>query len=146
MHRRAQRSTTARSTSVTPAEQPVIAGDTIAAISTPAGEGAIALVRIAGAGSIDIANQIFRGQEKPAHFSSHVQHFGEVVDETDRVVDEVMMSIHRAPASYTGEDVGEISCHGGMLVTARVLDCCLRAGARVRVNVPSAPFSMARWI
>jgi tRNA modification GTPase len=115
---------------MTRAEQPVTAGETIAAISTPAGEGAIALVRIAGVGSIEVADQIFRGKEKPSQFESHVQHFGEVVDETDRVLDEVMMSIHRAPASYTGEDVVEISCHGGMLVTARVLECCLRAGAR----------------
>jgi tRNA modification GTPase len=130
MHRRAKGSSTARSTSVTRAQRPATVGYTIAAISTPAGEGAIALVRIAGAGSIDIASQIFRGKEKPAQFQSHVQHFGEVVDETDRVVDEVMMSIHRAPASYTGEDLVEISCHGGTLVTARVLECCLRAGAR----------------
>ena len=130
MHRRAEKNSSARSTSVKRVDGPAIVGDPIAAISTPAGEGAIALVRIAGARSIDIANQIFRGKEKPAQFSSHVQHFGEVVDETDRVVDEVMMSIHRAPASYTGEDLVEISCHGGMLVTARVLECCLRAGAR----------------
>ena len=130
MHRSAERNSSARSISVTRGDQPVIAGDTIAAISTPAGEGAIALVRIAGGGAVDIADRIFRGKEKPSQFASHVQHFGEVVDQTDRVVDEVMMSIHRAPASYTGEDVVEISCHGGMLVTARVLECCLHAGAR----------------
>src|SRR5207253_1640606 len=63
-------------------------------------------------------------------FASHVQHFGEIVDETERLIDQVMMSIHRAPASYTGEDLAEISCHGGMLVSARVLEACLRAGAR----------------
>src|SRR3984893_9773261 len=134
MHRSAERNSSATSTSVTRDDQAVVAGDTIAAISTPAGEGAIAFVRIAGSGTVEIANRIFRGKEKPFEFSSHVQHFGEVVDQTDRVVDEVMMSIHRAPASYTGEDGVEISCHGGMLVTARVLECCLRAGAR-----PSRP-------
>jgi len=104
--------------------------DTIAAISTPAGEGAIALVRISGVNAIDVAEKIFRGQEKPSRFGSHVQHFGEIVDGEDRLIDQVMLSIHRAPASYTGEDLVEISCHGGTLVTAKVLEACLRAGAR----------------
>jgi tRNA modification GTPase len=104
--------------------------DTIAAISTPPGEGAIALVRISGADAIAGAGKIFRGKEKPSDFASHVQHFGEIIDETERLIDQVMMSIHRAPASYTGEDLVEISCHGGMLVSARVLEACLRAGVR----------------
>src|SRR5919109_5457793 len=104
--------------------------DTIAAISTPAGEGAIALVRISGPTAIAIADKIFRGKEMPSRFESHVQHFGEIVDETGRLIDEVLMSIHRAPASYTGEDLVEISCHGGTLVSAKVLEACLRAGAR----------------
>ncbi len=104
--------------------------DTMAAISTPAGEGAIALVRVSGANAIDVADKIFRGKETPSRFASHVQHLGEIVDHTDRVIDQVMLSIHHAPASYTGEDLVEISCHGGMLVTAKVLDACLRAGAR----------------
>ena len=104
--------------------------DTIAAISTPAGEGAIALVRISGVNAIDVAEKIFRGQEKPSRFGSHVQHFGEIVDGEGRLIDQVMLSIHRAPASYTGEDLVEISCHGGTLVTAKVLEVCLRGGAR----------------
>ncbi len=104
--------------------------DTIAAISTPPGEGAIALVRISGADAIAVAGRIFRAKAKPSEFVSHVQHFGEIVDETERLIDQVMMSIHRAPASYTGEDLVEISCHGGTLVSARVLEACLRAGAR----------------
>src|SRR5438128_6473693 len=108
----------------------LIAGDTIAAISTPAGEGAIALVRISGADSIAVADKICRAKAKPSKFASHVQHCGEIVDETERLIDQVMMSIHRAPASYTGEDLVEISCHGGMLVSVRVLEACLRAGAR----------------
>src|SRR5467141_3488846 len=104
--------------------------DTIAAISTPAGEGAIALVRISGVNAIDVAEKIFRGQQKPSRFRSHVQHFGEIVDGKGRLIDQVMFSIHRAPASYTGEDLLEISCHGGTLVTAKVLEACLRTGAR----------------
>jgi tRNA modification GTPase len=104
--------------------------DTIAAISTPAGEGAIALVRISGVNAIDVAEKIFRGKENPSRFGSHVQHFGEIVDGKGRLIDQVMFSTHRAPASYTGEDLVEISCHGGTLVTAKVLEACLRGGAR----------------
>src|ERR1700736_2717512 len=104
--------------------------DTIAAISTPPGEGAIALVRISGANAIAVADKIFRGKQKPSESASHVQHFGEIVDEQGRLIDQVMISVHRAPASYTGENLIEITCHGGVLVTARVLEACLRAGAR----------------
>jgi tRNA modification GTPase len=105
-------------------------GDPIAAISTPAGEGAIALVRISGANATAVADKIFRGKEKPSQFAPRVQHVGEIVDETGRLVDQAIVSAHRAPASYTGEDLVEISCHGGTLVTAKVLEACLRAGAR----------------
>src|SRR2546430_9883647 len=128
MHRSTEESSIVRSTSAE--DRQLIAGDTIAAISTPAGEGAIALVRISGADSIGVADKICRAKAKPSEFASHVQHFGEIVDETERLIDQVMMSIHRAPTSYTGEDLVEISCHGGMLVSARVLEACLRAGAR----------------
>src|ERR1700730_12035673 len=128
MHRSTEESSIVRSTSVE--DRQLMAGDTIAAISTPAGEGAIALVRISGADSIAVADKIFRAKAKPSEFASHVQHFGEIVDETERLIDQVMMSIHRAPASYTGEDLVEISCHGGMLVSARVLEACRRPGPR----------------
>jgi len=72
---------------------------------------------------------VFRGKEEPSRFASHVQHFGEIFDRADRLIDQVVLSIHRAPASYTGEDLVEISCHGGTLVTAKVLEACLQAGA-----------------
>src|SRR5437667_11120558 len=127
MHRSTEESSIVRSTSAE--DRQLIAGDTIAAISTPAGEGAIALVRISGADSIAVADKICRAKAKPSKFASHVQHFGEIVDETERSIDQVMMSIHRAPASDTGEDWVEISCHGGMVVGARVLEACLSAGA-----------------
>ena len=100
------------------------------AISTPPGEGAIALVRISGGNAIQIADKIFRGKEQPSQFGSHVQHLGEIVSAEDQLIDQVVLSIHRAPASYTGEDLVEISCHGGTLVSAKVLETCLRAGAR----------------
>jgi len=104
--------------------------DTIAAISTPPGEGAIALVRISGVNAVQIADKIFRGKEEPSRFASHVQHLGEIVGAENQLIDQVVLSIHRAPASYTGEDLVEISCHGGTLVSAKVLEACLRAGAR----------------
>src|SRR6188768_2187382 len=104
--------------------------DTVAAISTPPGEGAIALVRISGANAIQIADKIFRGKEQPSKFASHVQHFGEIFSAENQLIDQVVLSVHRAPASYTGEDLVEISCHGGTLVSAKVLEACLRAGAR----------------
>ena len=106
------------------------ASDTVAAISTPPGEGAIALVRVAGANAIQIADKIFRGKEQPSKFASHVQHLGEIFSAENRLIDQVVLSVHRAPASYTGEDLVEISCHGGTLVSAKVLEACLRAGAR----------------
>src|SRR5437588_4544353 len=118
MHRSTEESTLLRSTSSN-------AGQTIAAISTPAGEGAIALVRISCPHAIAIADKLFRGKERPSRFISHVQHLGEIVSESRDLIDEVILSIHRAPASYTGEDLVEISCHGGTLVTAKVLEACL---------------------
>src|SRR4029077_8084770 len=104
--------------------------DTIAAISTPPGEGAIALVRVSGANAIEVADKIFHGKETPSQFEPHVQHFGEIFGPEGRLIDQVVLSVHRAPASYTGEDLVEISCHGGRLVSAKVLEVCLSAGAR----------------
>lgn len=130
MHRRAERSPVERSAKLRAKNKGVIARATIAAISTPAGEGAIALVRISGAEAITVANKIFRAKQKPPEFQSQVQHFGEIIDEAGQLIDQGMMAIHRAPASYTGEDLIEISCHGGTLVSAHVLEACLHAGAR----------------
>jgi tRNA modification GTPase len=107
----------------------VAAGDTIAAISTPPGEGAISLVRISGPQAVEIADAIFHGRQRPSTFTPRMQHVGEIRDHNG-IVDQVVTTVHRAPASYTGEDLVEIGCHGGVLVTARVLECCLRAGAR----------------
>jgi tRNA modification GTPase len=104
--------------------------DTIAAISTPPGEGAIALVRLSGANAIGVADKIFHGKETPSQFESHVQHFGEIFESEGRLIDQVVLSVHRTPVSYTGEDLVEITCHGGTLVSAKVLEACLRAGAR----------------
>lgn len=104
--------------------------ETIAAISTPPGEGAIAVVRISGENAIEIADKIFRGKESPSQFASHVQHLGEIFSAKNQLIDQAVISVHRAPASYTAEDLVEISCHGGTLVSAKVLEACLGAGAR----------------
>src|SRR5246500_560245 len=104
--------------------------DTIAAVSTPPGEGAIALVRVSGANALEVADKIFNGKETPSQFEPRVQHFGEIFDYERRLIDQVMLAVHRGPASYTGEDLIEISCHGGTLVSAKVLEACLRSGAR----------------
>src|SRR5205809_3333955 len=130
MHRVAKRNSTERPTNLKTEEESIIADHTIAAISTPAGEGAIALVRVSGTNAVAVADKVFRGKEKPSRFASHVQHFGEIFDRADRLIDQVMLAVHRAPTSYTGEDLIEISCHGGTLVTAKVLEACLHAGAR----------------
>jgi tRNA modification GTPase len=130
MHRSVKGNSLETSTDLTAGNKPMIAAETMAGISTPAGEGAIALIRVSGVDAIVVADKIFRGKERPSRFASHVQHFGEIFDGADRLIDQVMLSIHRAPASYTGEDLVEISCHGGALVSAKVLESCLRAGAR----------------
>ena len=107
----------------------IVPGETIAAISTAAGEAAIALVRVSGEHAIEIADKVFRGKERPSDLQSQTQHLGAIV-ENGAVIDQVMLAVHRTPSSYTGEDLVEISCHGGALVTARVLETCLHAGAR----------------
>jgi tRNA modification GTPase len=103
--------------------------DTIAAISTPFGEGAIAVLRLSGTETVEIAGKIFRGKKPIAELVPRVQHFGMVM-EGERKLDEVLLTIFYTPHSYTGEDVVEIACHGGVLVTRRILEVLLRNGAR----------------
>jgi tRNA modification GTPase len=106
--------------------------DTIAAISTPLGEGGIGVVRISGKDSIKIAGKIFKGERPVDQLSSHRVSYGEIVDsETNEVVDEVLLTVFAAPKSYTAENLVEISCHGGQLVLTRVLEQALKCGARL---------------
>jgi tRNA modification GTPase len=99
--------------------------DTIAALSTPPGEGAIAVVRISGPDALSIVAKVFRGAEtKP-----RVATFGRIA-EGGEIIDDVVLTTFHAPASYTGEHVVEIGCHGGVLISARVLQTVLAAGAR----------------
>ena len=103
--------------------------DTIAAISTPFGEGAIAVIRLSGKRAVAIADEVFRSKIKPSQLPSRVQQFGKIADGGD-VIDDVLLSVFRAPASYTGEEVVEINCHGGILVSRRILTLLLERGAR----------------
>lgn len=103
--------------------------DTIAAISTPLGEGAIAVLRMSGPRAVEIAGQVFRGKVRAEDAPARVQHFGAIWDE-ERKLDDVLLTVFRAPRSYTGEDVVEIAGHGGVLVVRRILDLLLKNGAR----------------
>jgi tRNA modification GTPase len=105
--------------------------DTIAAISTPQGEGGIGIVRISGREAEAIGLRLFRFC-KGNVFNSHFLHYGSVVDPDSQVViDEAMAVLMRAPYSYTREDVLELHCHGGMLVVERILGSVLACGARL---------------
>jgi len=109
----------------------VLEGDTISAISTPVGEGAIAIVRLSGPKAIEIAAKIFKGVNLE-EVDSHTIHYGKVIDpETDMVTDEVMASVMRAPRTFTREDIVEINCHGGIVAVNRVLEIVLNGGARL---------------
>jgi tRNA modification GTPase len=104
--------------------------DTIAAIATAAGEGAIALLRVSGPAAIEIAARMLGGKRRPAAFTPRRQYLAVVYTAAGAQLDEVLVSVHPAPHSYTGEDVVEITCHGGVLLTRRVLETALAAGAR----------------
>ncbi|WP_400244647.1 tRNA uridine-5-carboxymethylaminomethyl(34) synthesis GTPase MnmE [Niallia sp. JL1B1071] len=108
--------------------------DTIAAISTPMGEGAIAIVRMSGPDSIKIADKLFKsiGNKKLMEVASHTIHYGHIVDPaTDEVVEEVMVSLMRGPKTFTKEDVIEINCHGGLASVNRLLQLTTSYGARI---------------
>lgn len=105
--------------------------DTITAISTPKGEGAIAIVRLSGDEAVQIANKLFK--EKDLNIvDSHTIHYGHLVDPSSgNTVEEVMVSILRAPKTFTREDVVEINCHGGIFSVNKVLELVLSQGARL---------------
>ncbi len=102
--------------------------DTIAAIATAAGEGAISIIRISGIDAIAIAQKIFTGPVEK--YASHTVHYGKILDKEKCTLDSVLLMVMRAPKSYTAEDSIEIFCHGGSLITRRVLERVFEAGAR----------------
>ncbi|BBM14738.1 tRNA modification GTPase [Enterococcus mundtii] len=107
--------------------------DTIAAISTPPGEGAISIVRLSGDQALTIANKVYQsGNKQLLDVPSHTIHYGHIVDpKSEQLVDEVMVSVMRAPRTFTREDVVEINCHGGIVVVNQILQLLLREGARL---------------
>jgi tRNA modification GTPase len=108
--------------------------DTIAAISTPMGEGAIAIVRLSGDDSIKIADRIFRSisGKRLTEVATHTIHYGHLLDpKTEEVIEEVMVSVMKGPKTFTKEDVVEINCHGGLVSVNRVLQHVLSFGARL---------------
>lgn len=105
--------------------------DTISAISTPVGEGGISIIRVSGDQAEEIVNKIFQGHDL-RKVANRTINYGHIVDpQTGQEVDEVMVSVMRAPHTYTREDVIEINCHGGLLVTNQILQLTLAAGARM---------------
>lgn len=105
--------------------------DTIAAISTPVGEGAISIVRLSGDDAIPIANRLFSGKDLEI-VDSHTIHYGKIMDpKTTHIVDEVLVSVMRGPKTFTCEDVVEINCHGGYMAVQRILELVLEYGARL---------------
>ena len=124
--------------------------DTIAAISTAVSESGIGVIRISGPDAVEIADRVYRspgGKKRLAEVDTHTIHYGFIVEpegdgnplqsgisgasgKSADVIDEVLVSVMRAPRTYTAEDVVEISCHGGVLAVTRVLDAVLKAGAR----------------
>src|SRR5690625_1114538 len=105
--------------------------DTIAAISTPVGEGAISIVRLSGEDAIPIANKLFIGKNLQ-DVKSHTIHYGKIIDPTsDEFADEVMISVMKAPKTFTCENIVEINCHGGLVAVSRILEIVLENGARM---------------
>lgn len=103
-------------------------GETIAAVATPPGEGGVAIVRISGFDALDVAAKVFSGPIRS--YKSHTVHYGHIHDANNNHVDDVLVIPMLGKNSYTGEDTIEIHCHGGALITRRVLDTVLAAGAR----------------
>ena len=106
--------------------------DTITSISTPMGEGAIGIVRLSGVDAVDIADKLYKGKERLEDVTSHTINYGHIIDpESNEVVEEVMVSVLRAPKTFTREDIVEINCHGGILTINRILELTMTYGARM---------------
>lgn len=108
--------------------QPYRPGETIAAVATPPGEGGVAMIRISGDDAFEVADKVFSGNLKK--YQSHTAHYGKILNANGEKVDDVLILPMKKPKTFTGEDVVEIFCHGGSLITRRVLETVLKAGAR----------------
>ncbi len=106
--------------------------DTIAAVATPMGEGGIGIIRVSGPDSVAVVDKIYKGRLKLSTVGSHTIHYGYIIDpQTQRTQEEVMVSVMRAPKTFTREDVVEINCHGGIVSVNRTLQLVLENGARL---------------
>ncbi|WP_339060753.1 tRNA uridine-5-carboxymethylaminomethyl(34) synthesis GTPase MnmE [Tepidibacillus marianensis] len=105
--------------------------DTIAAISTPLGEGGIAIIRVSGNQAIQTIDDLFVGNKKLSTVDSHTIHYGHFVNKSGEIVDEVLVSVMWAPKTFTSEDVVEVNCHGGVVAAKKVLDAILEKEVRL---------------
>jgi len=103
---------------------------TIIALATPPGVGAIGVLRLSGPRAIILTDTIFKGK-RLENQPSHTAHFGKIVDEHERILDEVLVTLFKGPHSYTGEDTTEISCHGSPYILQEIIQLCLKKGARL---------------
>lgn len=103
--------------------------DTIVALATPQGIGAIGVIRLSGAEAISIIESAFKGKNLDQALS-HTLHFGKIISAENEIIDEVLVSLFKAPHSYTGENVVEISCHGSQFILQRVMELMVAKGAR----------------
>ncbi len=106
--------------------------DTIAAISTALGQGAISIIRMSGPDALNIIKKVFLGRDL-ANVNSHTIHYGKIHDQT-QILDEVLVSVFKAPKTFTKEDIVEINTHGGVFVAQKVLETLLKNGARIAEN------------
>lgn len=108
--------------------------DTIAAIATAMSDSGIGIVRVSGDDAISIVDKIYRdskGEKVLSKYCSHTIHYGFIVGDNETIIDEVMVSVMKAPKSYTAEDTVEINCHGGILMMRKILECVIQKGARI---------------
>lgn len=108
---------------------PYIPDETIAAIATPPGEGGVAIIRISGKDALQVAAKVFSGSVD--QYKTHTAHYGKIINEFGKSVDNVLLLPMLGKRSYTGEDTVEIHCHGGSLISRRVLEVVIKAGARL---------------
>ncbi|MBN1573539.1 MAG: tRNA uridine-5-carboxymethylaminomethyl(34) synthesis GTPase MnmE [Deltaproteobacteria bacterium] len=111
-----------------------IDADTIVAVATPWGEGAIGVVRLSGPDSLSIGKKLFRFIQKPQKIETHRMYLGDVLDSNGKAIDRALFVFMESPSSYTGEDVVELQCHGGPLLLESVVLGAVSAGARPAEN------------
>ena len=104
--------------------------DTIAAVATPPGIGAISVIRISGSKAISIIDSVFVGKEELIGVRSHSINYGKIIDDNGNLVDDVLVSVFRNPHSYTGEDSVEISTHGNPLISQKIIELLIKKGIR----------------